>query len=44
MSPAAQVLANRANAISHGLRSSKDSLFAAHPAEQAAYNKLQYEL
>ena len=36
--------ASKANAVSHGLRSSRETLFAAHPQEQDAYNLLSESL
>ena len=36
--------ASASNAVSHGLRSSRDTLFAAHPVEQKNYDALQAQL
>lgn len=35
---------SKANAVSHGLRSSREALFAAHPIEQKNYDALQAQL
>ena len=35
---------SKANAVSHGLRSSRETLFAAHPVEQQNYDALQAQL
>ena len=35
---------SKANAVSHGLRSSRETLFAAHPIEQLNYDALQAQL
>ncbi len=35
---------SKSNAVSHGLRASRETLFAAHPEEQRSYNDLQEKL